>query len=52
MLFYQSSGNAVIKIIIESGTLTDNEIIKCCDLYELAADFGNIHRLRGSAAPR
>ena len=26
----------VIKIIIESGILTDNEIIKCCDLYGAA----------------
>jgi deoxyribose-phosphate aldolase len=28
--------NKVIKIIIESGVLTDNEIIKCCDLYGAA----------------
>ncbi len=26
----------VIKIIIESGILTDDEIIKCCDLYGIA----------------
>jgi deoxyribose-phosphate aldolase len=26
----------VIKVIIESGVLTDNEIIKCCDLYGAA----------------
>ena len=25
--------NKIIKIIIESGVLTDDEIIKCCDLY-------------------
>lgn len=25
-----------IKIIIESGILTDNEIVKCCDLYGIA----------------
>ncbi len=28
--------NKVIKIIIESGVLTDEEIIKCCELYGLA----------------
>jgi deoxyribose-phosphate aldolase len=28
--------NKVIKIIIESGVLTDDEIIKCCDLYGAA----------------
>ena len=28
--------NKVIKIIIESGILTDEEIIKCCDLYGAA----------------
>ena len=28
--------NKVIKIIIESGLLTDEEIIKCCDLYGAA----------------
>lgn len=28
--------NNVIKIIIESGVLTDDEIIKCCDLYGAA----------------
>lgn len=28
--------NKVIKIIIESGILTDDEIIKCCDIYGLA----------------
>ena len=28
--------NKVIKIIIESGILTDEEIIKCCDIYGLA----------------
>lgn len=30
------SKNKVIKIIIESGLLTDDEIIKCCDLYGAA----------------
>ncbi len=30
------SKNKVIKIIIESGILTDEEIIKCCDIYGLA----------------
>lgn len=28
--------NITIKIIIESGILTDEEIIKCCDIYGLA----------------
>lgn len=28
--------NKIIKIIIESGVLTDDEIIKCCDLYGAA----------------
>ena len=28
--------NKVIKIIIESGVLTDDEIIKCCDIYGAA----------------
>ena len=28
--------NKVIKIIIESGVLTDEEIIRCCDLYGVA----------------
>ncbi|HEX5026600.1 MAG TPA: deoxyribose-phosphate aldolase [Agriterribacter sp.] len=28
--------NRVIKVIIESGLLTDNEIIKCCELYGAA----------------
>jgi deoxyribose-phosphate aldolase len=28
--------NKIIKIIIESGVLTDDEIIKCCDLYSAA----------------
>lgn len=28
--------NKIIKVIIESGILTDNEIIKCCDLYGAA----------------
>lgn len=28
--------NKTIKIIIESGILTDDEIIKCCDLYGIA----------------
>ena len=28
--------NKVVKIIIESGILTDDEIIKCCDLYGIA----------------
>ena len=27
------SKNKVVKIIIESGVLTDDEIIKCCDIY-------------------
>ena len=30
------SKNKVVKIIIESGVLTDNEIIKCCDIYGIA----------------
>jgi deoxyribose-phosphate aldolase len=30
------SKNKVIKIIIESGILTDDEIMKCCDLYGAA----------------
>src|SRR4051794_8931020 len=30
------SKNKVIKIIIESGILTNEEIIKCCDLYGVA----------------
>jgi len=30
------SKNKVIKIIIESGILTDEEIIKCCEIYGLA----------------
>lgn len=30
------SKNKVIKVIIESGVLTDGEIIKCCDIYGLA----------------
>lgn len=30
------SKNKVIKIIIESGVLTDDEIIKCCELYGVA----------------
>ena len=30
------SKNKVIKIIIESGVLTDDEIIKCCDIYGIA----------------
>ena len=30
------SKNKVIKIIIEAGALTDDEIIKCCDLYGIA----------------
>lgn len=30
------SKHKVIKIIIESGVLTDEEIIKCCDIYGLA----------------
>lgn len=28
--------NKVIKVIIESGILTDDEIIKCCDIYGMA----------------
>ena len=28
--------NKIIKVIIESGILTDEEIIKCCDMYGLA----------------
>ena len=28
--------NKIIKVIIESGVLTDEEIIKCCDMYGLA----------------
>ena len=30
------SKNKVVKIIIESGILTDDEIIKCCEIYGLA----------------
>ena len=30
------SKNKVVKIIIESGVLTDYEIIKCCDIYGIA----------------
>ena len=30
------SRNKVIKVIIESGILTDDEIIKCCDIYGAA----------------
>mgnify|MGYP001627455723 CR=1 FL=1 len=30
------SKNKVIKVIIESGLLTDDEIIKCCELYGVA----------------
>ena len=30
------SKNKVVKIIIESGVLTDDEIIKCCDIYGIA----------------
>lgn len=30
------SKNKVLKIIIESGILTDDEIIKCCEIYGLA----------------
>lgn len=30
------SKNKVIKVIIESGVLTDDEIIKCCDIYGTA----------------
>jgi len=30
------SKNKVVKIIIESGLLTDDEIIKCCDIYGIA----------------
>jgi deoxyribose-phosphate aldolase len=30
------NNNKVIKIIIESGILTDDEIIKCCDLYGIS----------------
>jgi deoxyribose-phosphate aldolase len=34
----------VIKVIIESGILTDDEIIKCCDLYGIAG----VHFLKTS----
>ena len=30
------SKNKAVKIIIESGVLTDDEIIKCCDIYGIA----------------
>jgi len=30
------SKNTIIKVIIESGILTDDEIIKCCDIYGMA----------------
>jgi deoxyribose-phosphate aldolase len=36
--------NKVLKVIIESGVLTDNEIIKCCELYGAAG----IHFLKTS----
>jgi len=36
--------NKVVKIIIESGVLTDDEIIKCCQLYGVAC----IHYLKTS----
>ncbi len=36
--------NKVVKIIIESGVLTDDEIIKCCDLYGIAG----VHFLKTS----
>jgi deoxyribose-phosphate aldolase len=36
--------NKVVKIIIESGILTDDEIIKCCDLYGIAG----VHFLKTS----
>lgn len=39
-----SAKNKQIKIIIESGVLTDDEIIKCCDLYGAAG----IHYLKTS----
>ena len=29
-----SDGNKTLKVIIESGILTDEEIIKCCELYQ------------------
>lgn len=31
------SKSKIIKVIIESGILTDDEIIKCCDIYGMAA---------------
>ncbi|MEO6819192.1 MAG: deoxyribose-phosphate aldolase [Ginsengibacter sp.] len=31
-----NSKNKVLKVIIESGVLTDDEIIKCCDIYGVA----------------
>ena len=31
------SKSKIIKVIIESGVLTDDEIIKCCDIYGMAA---------------
>lgn len=31
------SKRKIIKVIIESGILTDDEIIKCCDIYGMAA---------------
>jgi len=30
------NSNKIIKVIIESGVLTDDEIIKCCELYAVA----------------
>ncbi|MEP6951805.1 MAG: deoxyribose-phosphate aldolase [Ginsengibacter sp.] len=30
------SKNKIIKVIIESGILTDDEIVKCCDIYSAA----------------
>lgn len=30
------SKNKIVKVIIESGILTDDEIVKCCDIYGMA----------------
>lgn len=43
-----SNKNKVIKVIIESGILTDDEIIKCCDIYG-AAGVGYVKTSTGFA---
>jgi deoxyribose-phosphate aldolase len=34
LLKLTGEGNALVKVIIESGILSDEEIIRCCDLYK------------------